>query len=157
MLVLNYGLASSVANSPHLVETVRQLLAFISELEALLAHLQENALTPEEARVIVKWCDYYSVAEDVMFGKTHLAIEKLLGYLGLRGTEMTDKICSKGWGARCAVAKGKRCRCKCGGENHGNAAAGLSEPMDEIITRALSNAARLQLRDEVRATVALES
>jgi hypothetical protein len=34
---------------------------------------------------------------------------------------MTEKVCSKGWGARCAVAKGKRCRCKCGGENHGGA------------------------------------
>jgi len=30
----------------------------------------------------------------------------------------TEKVCSKGWGARCAVAKGNRCRCKCGGKNH---------------------------------------
>ena len=52
MLVLNYGLVSSVANSPHLVETVRQLLAFISELEASLAHLQENTPTPEEAKAL---------------------------------------------------------------------------------------------------------
>jgi hypothetical protein len=52
--------------------------AQLEEARASLAHLQENALTPEEARVIVKWCDYYSVAEDVMFGKTHRAIEKLL-------------------------------------------------------------------------------
>ena len=59
MLVLNYGLASSVANSPHLVETVRQLLAFISELEASLAHLQENALTPEDAAwVLSGWREH---------------------------------------------------------------------------------------------------
>ena len=27
--------------------------------------------------------------------------------------------CSKGWGARCAASKGKRCKCQCGGKNHG--------------------------------------
>jgi len=26
--------------------------------------------------------------------------------------------CSKGWGERCARAKGKRCKCACGGHNH---------------------------------------
>lgn len=28
--------------------------------------------------------------------------------------------CSKGWSARCARAKGPKCRCACGGHNHGN-------------------------------------
>lgn len=27
--------------------------------------------------------------------------------------------CSKGWGERCAEARGKRCACACGGVNHG--------------------------------------
>jgi hypothetical protein len=27
--------------------------------------------------------------------------------------------CSKGWANRCGHAKGKRCTCACGGENHG--------------------------------------
>lgn len=27
--------------------------------------------------------------------------------------------CSKGWAARCPRATGKKCRCKCGGANHG--------------------------------------
>jgi hypothetical protein len=29
--------------------------------------------------------------------------------------------CGKGWSRRCAAAKGKKCRCRCGGENHGAA------------------------------------
>lgn len=29
--------------------------------------------------------------------------------------------CGKGWARRCAEARGTRCRCKCGGENHGKA------------------------------------
>lgn len=28
--------------------------------------------------------------------------------------------CSKGWGARCPASKGPRCKCRCGGYNHGN-------------------------------------
>lgn len=32
---------------------------------------------------------------------------------------MGDTNCSKGWGARCAAARSKRCRCACGGANHG--------------------------------------
>jgi hypothetical protein len=28
-------------------------------------------------------------------------------------------VCSKGWSARCAKAKGKKCMCACGGRNHG--------------------------------------
>jgi hypothetical protein len=28
--------------------------------------------------------------------------------------------CSKGWAARCARSRGKRCRCACAGHNHGN-------------------------------------
>src|SRR5687768_13913378 len=27
--------------------------------------------------------------------------------------------CGKGWTGRCSAAKGKKCRCKCGGANHG--------------------------------------
>lgn len=27
--------------------------------------------------------------------------------------------CGKGWTGRCSAAKGKKCRCKCGGTNHG--------------------------------------
>lgn len=34
---------------------------------------------------------------------------------------MGDANCSKGWGARCAAARSKRCRCACGGANHGGA------------------------------------
>jgi hypothetical protein len=33
------------------------------------------------------------------------------------------RTCSKGWADRCARAKSPRCRCKCGGHNHGNPAA----------------------------------
>lgn len=29
--------------------------------------------------------------------------------------------CGKGWSGRCAAAKSKKCRCRCGGENHGTA------------------------------------
>lgn len=29
-------------------------------------------------------------------------------------------VCSKGWGARCPASKGPRCKCRCGGHNHGN-------------------------------------
>jgi hypothetical protein len=29
--------------------------------------------------------------------------------------------CGKGWSRRCAAAKSKKCRCRCGGENHGAA------------------------------------
>jgi YD repeat-containing protein len=29
--------------------------------------------------------------------------------------------CSRGWGARCPASKGPRCKCKCGGHNHGTA------------------------------------
>ena len=61
MLVLNYGLASSVANSPHLVETVRQLLAFISELEASLAHLQEER--DEMRSALSRLADCSNIAE----------------------------------------------------------------------------------------------
>lgn len=28
--------------------------------------------------------------------------------------------CSKGWDLRCPKSKGKKCRCSCGGKNHGN-------------------------------------
>jgi len=42
-----------------------------------------------------------------------------------------QKCCSKGWGARCAVAKGKRCRCKCSGENHGGAVAEVKPAPEE--------------------------
>lgn len=34
---------------------------------------------------------------------------------------MGEAKCSKGWGARCAAARSKRCRCACGGANHGGA------------------------------------
>lgn len=30
-------------------------------------------------------------------------------------------MCSKGWGDRCARSKGPKCRCQCGGVNHGKA------------------------------------
>ena len=33
---------------------------------------------------------------------------------------MSDRTCSKGWGTRCPRATGPRCKCKCGGHNHGN-------------------------------------
>lgn len=32
----------------------------------------------------------------------------------------TARQCSKGWGDRCARARSPRCRCQCGGHNHGN-------------------------------------
>lgn len=34
--------------------------------------------------------------------------------------------CSRGWSNRCPSAKGKRCTCKCGGENHGKAHQGTA-------------------------------
>ena len=42
----------------------------------------------------------------------------------------TEQQCSKGWGARCAIAKGKRCRCKCGGENHNTVKRQSAPPFD---------------------------
>jgi hypothetical protein len=42
--------------------------------------------------------------------------------------------CGKGWGARCAASTGKSCRCRCGGENHGTAAAKLAPTMDPRAT-----------------------
>lgn len=44
-----------------------------------------------------------------------------------------SETCSKGWGARCARATGPKCRCACGGANHGNPKArhtGDEETMD---------------------------
>ena len=73
----------------------------------------------------------------------------------------TEKQCSKGWGARCAVAKGKRCRCKCGGENHGGAEATPFVPterereLDALLIRARRVASDKFLAAEVFATVAL--
>lgn len=32
---------------------------------------------------------------------------------------MSEANCSKGWGMRCAAAIGRKCRCACGGANHG--------------------------------------
>ncbi len=32
---------------------------------------------------------------------------------------MNGSQCSKGWGKRCANSKGKKCKCRCGGTNHG--------------------------------------
>lgn len=42
-----------------------------------------------------------------------------------------EATCSKGWGARCASSKGKKCTCKCGGKNHGKEVGegALAEPM----------------------------
>lgn len=37
--------------------------------------------------------------------------------------------CGKGWRARCAASKGTKCRCRCGGANHGRART------DERMTR----------------------
>lgn len=35
-------------------------------------------------------------------------------------SEVDDRPrCSKGWATRCAHGRGKRCRCACGGANHG--------------------------------------
>ena len=34
---------------------------------------------------------------------------------------LTMADCGRGWARRCAEARGTRCRCKCGGENHGKA------------------------------------
>lgn len=31
-----------------------------------------------------------------------------------------EHTCSRGWGARCSASRGPRCKCKCGGYNHGN-------------------------------------
>jgi hypothetical protein len=36
--------------------------------------------------------------------------------------------CGRGWSARCAASKGPKCRCRCGGANHGRLAqAGPSQ------------------------------
>lgn len=42
------------------------------------------------------------------------------------GGGLNSGQCSKGWGARCARSKGKRCRCACGGRNHGGLGLQLS-------------------------------
>ena len=38
--------------------------------------------------------------------------------------------CSKGWDKRCAASTGKRCRCRCGGSNHGK-----NKPGDKVQTK----------------------
>jgi hypothetical protein len=45
--------------------------------------------------------------------------EHEMGEDGARRGGMANGQCSKGWGARCAAARGKRCACACGGVNHG--------------------------------------
>lgn len=45
----------------------------------------------------------------------------------------TAPRCSKGWGARCAHAKGPRCTCACGGANHGNPAARRRHDQGELM------------------------
>lgn len=41
--------------------------------------------------------------------------------------------CGKGWAKRCANSKGKKCRCSCGGENHGNPAARKDNAQEESL------------------------
>jgi hypothetical protein len=44
-------------------------------------------------------------------------------------------LCSRGWGKRCPAARGKKCKCSCGGANHGlgdiaeNAGGGPAKPL----------------------------
>lgn len=44
-------------------------------------------------------------------------------------------VCSKGWGARCPASKGPRCKCRCGGHNHGNPKARPKQEGDESSER----------------------
>lgn len=47
-------------------------------------------------------------------------------------------ICSRGWANRCPSSKGPRCKCGCGGRNHGTGNRGESaisgEPRYQIVT-----------------------
>jgi hypothetical protein len=47
--------------------------------------------------------------------------------------------CSKGWAKRCAASRGARCRCRCGGQNHGELLRQLAFEFDPP---ALADAAR---------------
>lgn len=40
--------------------------------------------------------------------------------------------CGKGWSARCANARSRTCRCKCGGANHGKLVGGSQTPLLEV-------------------------
>jgi hypothetical protein len=33
----------------------------------------------------------------------------------------SEVVCGRGWAARCAHSRGSKCRCQCGGQNHGTA------------------------------------
>lgn len=48
---------------------------------------------------------------------------------------MGDAICGRGWAYRCAHAKGPRCTCRCGGENHGHPAARGGSDRSELTPR----------------------
>ena len=61
--------------------------------------------------------------------------------------------CGRGWSGRCAASTGKKCRCKCGGANHGTAhqsSAGDVYGSDEYNARFLveqDKPDRLVIRD----------
>ncbi len=43
--------------------------------------------------------------------------------------------CGRGWASRCASSKGKKCRCRCGGTNHGRL-VGSPQPELAVSDRA---------------------
>ena len=42
--------------------------------------------------------------------------------------------CGKGWSKRCAAAKGTKCTCRCGGENHGTKRSGAEDDAPQRAT-----------------------
>jgi len=60
-----------------------------------------------------------------------MTTERELGEEGARRGGLPNGQCSKGWGDRCAASKGKRCKCACGGANHGRGSAQLSLSLEE--------------------------
>ena len=48
-----------------------------------------------------------------------MTTERELGEEGARRGGLPNGQCSKGWGGRCARSRGTKCRCACGGRNHG--------------------------------------
>lgn len=54
-------------------------------------------------------------------------------------------ICSKGWSTRCALSKGRKCRCRCGGHNHGVAVRAAGDRV--AANRSASEAQRTLLAE----------
>lgn len=89
-----------------------------------------------------------------------MAAEREMVEGGARNGGMANGQCSKGWGERCANGRGHRCRCACGGQNHGRtrqALAGIPREADGVIVDEGNRHARFAIvgieTDNLRVTI----